>query len=160
MAMEELDTLGKPALTPYEIMHSQFPYEIAKEYCLVPLRLIEGNILTGDILTRTFVVAVAHPEDPNVRAYLDNIDTYRQEESKDPKEEFRRACDMLTYRVKVQMAPKEKIKEAIDRFYSDDVAHERIGEVVLPFLRVFDEIHELGLDEEGLDNEKPKNPEP
>jgi hypothetical protein len=165
VAMEELDALGKPVYTPYEVLHSQFPYEIAKGLCLVPLRLIESNILTGDTLTRTVVVAVAHPEDPNLQKYLDNIDTYCQGESKDPKEEFRRACDMLTYRVKVQVAPEEKIREAINRFYSDEAGNERVGEQVLPILKMMDELDKItgGMTDDELDKTvggMPENHEP
>ena len=140
----ELDALGKPRQTPYEILHSQFPYEIAKKLCLVPLRLIEGDLrliesdLLTDPLTTTFIVAVAHPEDHNTRKYLDNIDTYRQEEPKDPREAFKQACQMITYRVKVQTAPEEKIREAIDRFYSEEVAREEFDKRVRASLREMD----------------------
>lgn len=136
----ELEVLGKPASTPYEGMHSQFPYELAKEYCLVPLRLIDDGL--GKYLG-TIIVVMADVNNSEAQEHLRNLDNGISAGGHLSDNPISRAQASSSYRILVQTAPEETIRKAIDRFYSEEAAHERIGEAVLPVLRMMDEFDKV-----------------
>lgn len=124
----KLDELRR-VYSPQEIMISQIPYELAKHYRIVPISLRE------DGFKRTITVVVADPQN-NKEAidYLMNTvvgDHLPQGEKP----------MWIDYYVRILTAPEDQIKSAIGRLY-DEAEAEKIGEVVLPFLREMDELDE------------------
>ncbi len=125
--------------SPQEIMISQIPYELAKEYCMVPISLREDGPAE-----MTITVVVADPQNNKMAInHLENIAANDYIPGPTPEEQ-----GWIKYNVRVLTAPEDQIKGAIDRLYEEEAAHERIGKEVLPVLRMMDELDKAG----GLDN--------